>query len=118
MDTKKIAAQAAETIAQDAIERFGLDGRKVRFARERWAELIAAALAAEAAPGTDGGRLFTTHDVAALLKCDASTVSKWIDKGTLIAFRTPGGHRRVQEAHLRAFAQKYEMPVQFDQVAK
>jgi excisionase family DNA binding protein len=41
--------------------------------------------------------LYTTHDISRLLQVDPSTVSKWIDRGILLAFRTPGGHRRVRK---------------------
>lgn len=56
-------------------------------------------------------RLYTTHDVARLIQVDASTVSKWIDAGKLIAYRTPGGHRRVREQELRSFLELYKMPI-------
>ena len=46
-------------------------------------------------------QLYTTHDISRLLQVDPSTVSKWIDRGILLAFRTPGGHRRVREQHER-----------------
>ena len=55
--------------------------------------------------------LYTTHDVAKLIQVDASTVSKWIDKGALLAYRTPGGHRRVREGDLRGFLEAHKMPV-------
>ncbi|MCI0571701.1 MAG: response regulator [Myxococcaceae bacterium] len=56
-------------------------------------------------------RLYTTHDISHLLQVDPSTVSKWIDRGILLAFRTPGGHRRVRAADLRSFLISHEMPV-------
>jgi excisionase family DNA binding protein len=55
--------------------------------------------------------LYTTHDVSKLLQVDASTVSKWIDKGILTAYRTPGGHRRVRAQELRSFLIAHQMPV-------
>jgi excisionase family DNA binding protein len=55
--------------------------------------------------------LYTTHDISRLLQVDPSTVSKWIDRGLLIAFRTPGGHRRVRGTDLRSFLIAHEMPV-------
>jgi excisionase family DNA binding protein len=55
--------------------------------------------------------LYTTHDVSKLLQVDASTVSKWIDKGILMAYRTPGGHRRVRAPDLRTFLVAHQMPV-------
>src|SRR2546427_12697582 len=59
-------------------------------------------------------RLYTTHDISTMLQVDPSTVSKWIDKGVLLAFRTPGGHRRVRAGDLRMFLIKHEMPVPDD----
>ena len=55
--------------------------------------------------------LYTTHDISRLLQVDPSTVSKWIDRGMLVAFRTPGGHRRVRAGDLRSFLIAHEMPV-------
>ncbi|MFL5321927.1 MAG: response regulator [Myxococcaceae bacterium] len=55
--------------------------------------------------------LFTTHDISRMLQVDPSTVSKWIDRGMLIAFRTPGGHRRVRSGDLRSFLLAHQMPV-------
>lgn len=55
--------------------------------------------------------LYTTHDISRLLQVDPSTVSKWIDRGILTAFRTPGGHRRVREGDLRSFLIAHEMPL-------
>lgn len=57
------------------------------------------------------GRLYSTHDVSKLLQVDASTVAKWVDKGLLMAFRTPGGHRRVRAVDLRDFCISHRMPV-------
>jgi len=55
--------------------------------------------------------LYTTHDISRMLQVDPSTVSKWIDRGILLAFRTPGGHRRVRAADLRTFLIAHQMPV-------
>ncbi len=55
--------------------------------------------------------LYTTHDISRLLQVDPSTVSKWIDRGILVAFRTPGGHRRVRAGDLRSFLIAHQMPV-------
>jgi excisionase family DNA binding protein len=56
-------------------------------------------------------QLYTTHDISRLLQVDPSTVSKWIDRGILMAFRTPCGHRRVRSADLRTFLITHQMPV-------
>lgn len=55
--------------------------------------------------------LFTTHEAAGFIQCDPSTVSKWIDRGLLLAYRTPGGHRRIRKSDLRAFMNTYQMPI-------
>lgn len=55
--------------------------------------------------------LYTTHDISRLLQVDPSTVSKWIDRGMLLAFRTPGGHRRVRSGDLRSFLIAHQMPL-------
>lgn len=56
-------------------------------------------------------QLFTTHDISRLLQVDPSTVSKWIDRGILMAYRTPGGHRRVRSGDLRSFLIAHQMPI-------
>lgn len=55
--------------------------------------------------------ILTTHEIAKLLQMDPSTISKWIDKGILTAFRTPGRHRRVFTSDLVAFLAAYKMPI-------
>jgi excisionase family DNA binding protein len=58
--------------------------------------------------------LYTTTEVARLLQMDGSTIAKWVDKGFITAFRTPGGHRRVRASDLRAFLIANEMPIPKD----
>lgn len=53
----------------------------------------------------------TSSRAAALLQVTASSVVKWAKDGILKAYTTPGGHRRIKAADLRAFAEKYGMPV-------
>ena len=55
--------------------------------------------------------LLTTHDIGRLLQVDPSSVSKWIDRGLLTAFRTPGGHRRIRSSDLRSFLIAHQMPI-------
>jgi len=55
--------------------------------------------------------LYTTHEISRLLQVDPSSVSKWIDRGLLLAFRTPGGHRRVRGSDLRTFLEEHHMPI-------
>jgi excisionase family DNA binding protein len=49
---------------------------------------------------------FTTFDVAKLCNVAPLTVVNWIDGGRLPAFRTPGGHRRVQKVDLLGFMRR------------
>jgi len=56
-------------------------------------------------------RFFTTHEVAQLVHVSPSAVLRWIDQGLLKAFRTPGGHRRVDQLALVAFLRFHQMPV-------
>lgn len=53
----------------------------------------------------------TSHAVAELIGVSPSTVLSWIDKGLLPAFRTPGGHRRVEPSALVEFLRTHQMPV-------
>jgi excisionase family DNA binding protein len=56
-------------------------------------------------------RLLTTGEVARY--CDVSTnaVKKWIRNGRLKAFRTPGGHFRVESDHFKEFLTRHNMPI-------
>lgn len=56
-------------------------------------------------------RFLTSHEVAALVRVSPSAVLRWIDQGLLKAFRTPGGHRRVDLAALVSFLRSHHMPL-------
>ncbi len=45
----------------------------------------------------------TTDEVALELNVTPATVRRWIDGGHLTAWRTPGGHRRVNRHDLERF---------------
>jgi excisionase family DNA binding protein len=55
--------------------------------------------------------IFTTYDIGRMTGTDPTTVHKWIDRGLLKGYRTPGGHRRVRGEDLRAFLLSHRMPV-------
>ena len=55
--------------------------------------------------------LFTSSEVGELLQMNPSSIKRWIDEGRLIAYRTPGGHRRIRAADLVAFLEKHEIPI-------
>ena len=55
-------------------------------------------------------RVYTTVDLAKVCKVSIRTVIRWVDEGKLTSFRTPGGHRRVREADLVKFLDRYQIP--------
>ena len=55
-------------------------------------------------------RIYTTVDLAKVCKVSLRTVIRWVDEGKLTSFRTPGGHRRVREADLVKFLDRYQIP--------
>lgn len=59
-------------------------------------------------------QLLTSSEVGALLQVNPSSVKKWVDDGLLVAFRTPGGHRRIRAADLVAFLVHHRMPIPYD----
>ncbi len=48
-------------------------------------------------------RLLTPAEVAAILRVDPKTVTRWARGGKLSSIRTPGGHRRSSESEVREF---------------
>ncbi len=48
-------------------------------------------------------RLLTPAEVAAILRVDPKTVTRWARGGKLSSIRTPGGHRRYSESEVRDF---------------
>ncbi len=59
-------------------------------------------------------KVFTTYQIAAMLNVDITTVINWINDGRLAAYKTPGGHRRVNISNLIRFLRKYKMPIPED----
>lgn len=53
----------------------------------------------------------TSHEVGALLQVNPSSVKKWVNEGRIVAFRTPGGHRRIRVADLVDFLHRHAMPI-------
>jgi len=48
-------------------------------------------------------RSYTTIDVARRLGVSLQTVQRWVDAGQLTAWKTPGGHRRIDAASAERF---------------
>jgi excisionase family DNA binding protein len=48
-------------------------------------------------------RLLTPAEVAAMLRVDPKTVTRWAKAHLLSSIRTPGGHRRYSETEVRRF---------------
>jgi len=61
-------------------------------------------------------KILTTYDVSQYCSVDLSTVINWIDQGRLLAYKTPGGHRRVKKEDLVHFLKEYQMPIPGDLV--
>ncbi len=60
---------------------------------------------------TNAPRIYTTYDIGRMTGTDPTTVHKWIDKGLLRGYRTPGGHRRVRAEDLRSFLVAHRIPI-------
>lgn len=56
-------------------------------------------------------QLLTSTQVGDLLQVNPSSVKKWVNDGHIVAFRTPGGHRRIRAADLIAFLEQHKIPV-------
>lgn len=58
-------------------------------------------------------KVFTTFEVAKICNANITSIKNWIDKGELSAFRTPGGHYRIERKVLRDFLNRHSMPNPF-----
>lgn len=54
----------------------------------------------------DPRRSYTTAEVAQRLGVSLQSVQRWVDAGDLLAWKTPGGHRRIDAASADAFAER------------
>jgi excisionase family DNA binding protein len=49
--------------------------------------------------------LLSVGEVAKMMDVDPKTVARWQNHGKFTEYRTPGGHRRVDEAEVVAYLQ-------------
>ncbi|MBH23627.1 MAG: hypothetical protein CMH57_03990 [Myxococcales bacterium] len=57
--------------------------------------------------------VFTTFEVAKVCNANITSIKNWIEDGKIRAFRTPGGHYRIERAVLIDFLNRYGMPNPF-----
>lgn len=55
--------------------------------------------------------VFTTYETARICSVHHTTVINWVKEGSLKAYTTPGGHRRIKKEHLLDFMHKYHLPI-------
>ncbi len=65
-----------------------------------------------------GDRTFTTFQISKLCDVYPTTVINWIEEKKLVAYKTPGGHRRVKRENLILFLKEYNMPITLDDSAE
>ncbi len=75
---------------------------------------MSAATSASIASGTPGvrDRWVGPVEAALMLGVNRSTIQRWIDMKELMGVKTVGGHRRIRESELRAFASRRDMPLE------
>lgn len=56
-------------------------------------------------------KLWTATEVAKYCGVTSVTVSRWIRKGKLKAYTTPGGHYRIRERDFREFLEASGLPI-------
>ncbi len=56
-------------------------------------------------------RPYTTGEIASLSHVTINAVKKWINSGKLNAFKTPGGHYRINRDDFRDFISKYRLKI-------
>lgn len=59
----------------------------------------------------DNKKPYTTGEIASICHVTINAVKKWIASGKLGAFRTPGGHYRVNQGDFMEFLGKYKLDI-------
>jgi excisionase family DNA binding protein len=52
-------------------------------------------------------RLLTPREAAVVFRVDVKAVTKWANAGRIQGVRTPGGHWRFRESHLRELLNEF-----------
>ena len=55
--------------------------------------------------------VFTVYTASQYCKVSSQTIINWIDSGYIKAYKTPGGHRRINVKDLESFMQKQGIPI-------
>jgi excisionase family DNA binding protein len=55
---------------------------------------------------TEEDPILTTSEAARMLGVATSTVQLWMESGAIDSWKTPGGHRRTRQSHIRALMNK------------
>lgn len=58
-------------------------------------------------------KVYTTFEAADICNANITSIKNWIDQGELQAFRTPGGHYRIEKKVLDSFLNRHGMPNPF-----
>jgi excisionase family DNA binding protein len=74
-------------------------------------EVCALGLRRDREPQMASDEPLTTGDVAGLCHVSHVTVFRWIKRGLLKAYSTPGGHYRIHRENFLRFLEEQEMPV-------
>ncbi len=55
--------------------------------------------------------VFTVFTASKYCNVSSKTIINWVDQGHINAYRTPGGHRRINRKDLEAFMKKQGIPI-------
>jgi excisionase family DNA binding protein len=61
----------------------------------------------------DTTKILTTSDIARHCGVSRKSVIRWIEQGRIKAYRTPGGHYRIQQTNFLDFLEQFDMPTDF-----
>ncbi len=98
--------RASGTI-REAFEPAGIRDCRIRYARNMARKGNGKSTRAD----SDAPVYYTTFQVAKFLGVSLPTIVNWIEAGRLDAHKTPGGHRRIGQRDLVAFARLHRYPI-------